>query len=122
MAHVKAIEGMDAKGVMTQSDFSAILAGIGKTIASVPESMVMGVYNSMRALVGDTGVPKYVLSKQKPTDALAAYSAFMEFKDTVKVSQPEYKTSGSSLAFFFVLAFLGFAAAVAKGLPVDLYQ
>merc|ERR1712054_436487 len=46
-AHVKAIEGVDAKGVLSQSDFEAINAGLGKAIASVPTSKVMDVYNAM---------------------------------------------------------------------------
>merc|ERR1711933_652456 len=33
-AHVKAINGMDAKGVLSQADFEAINAGLGKAIAS----------------------------------------------------------------------------------------
>merc|ERR1712211_233787 len=41
MAHVKAIDGVDAKGVLSQSDFEAINAGLGKAIASVPTSKVM---------------------------------------------------------------------------------
>merc|ERR1712211_99215 len=55
-AHVKAIEGMDAKGVLSQSDFSSINAGLGKAIASVPTSKVMDVYNAMAKVTGDTGV------------------------------------------------------------------
>merc|ERR1711918_297569 len=35
-AHAKAIEGMDAKGVLSQADFEAINTGLGKAIASVP--------------------------------------------------------------------------------------
>merc|ERR1712210_351494 len=33
-AHVKAINGVDAKGVLSQGDFEAINAGLGKAIAS----------------------------------------------------------------------------------------
>merc|ERR1740138_489613 len=33
-AHVKAIEGMDSKGVLTKGDFQAVLAGLGKAIAA----------------------------------------------------------------------------------------
>merc|ERR1719446_1076755 len=39
-AHAKAIEGMDAKGVLSQADFEAINTGLGKAIASVPTSTV----------------------------------------------------------------------------------
>merc|ERR1719510_60304 len=46
LAHAKAIEGMDAKGVLSQADFEAINTGLGKAIASVPASTVMDVYNS----------------------------------------------------------------------------
>merc|ERR1711920_642693 len=56
-AHVKAIGGMDAKGMLSQSDFSAINTGLGKAIASVPTSKVMDVYNSMAQVVGSSGVP-----------------------------------------------------------------
>merc|ERR1712050_577721 len=34
MAHAKAIENMDAKGLLTQADFEAINTGLGKAIAS----------------------------------------------------------------------------------------
>merc|ERR1719389_918992 len=44
-AHVKAIQGMDAKGVLTPGDFDAILAGLGKAISSVPGRSVMEVYS-----------------------------------------------------------------------------
>merc|ERR1712190_400903 len=53
-AHVKAIEAMDAKGVLSQADFEAINAGLGKAIASVPTSKVMDVYNSMAGLIGSS--------------------------------------------------------------------
>jgi len=89
-AHVKAIEGMDGKGVLKQSDFEAVLAGLGKAISSVPTSTVMGVYSEIGKLVGGpTGaVPTYVLSKQNKGDAMAAYQAVIEFKDSVEAAQP----------------------------------
>merc|ERR1739838_698672 len=80
-AHVKAIEGMDAKGVLTQGDFEAINAGLGKAISSVPGTTVMGVYNEMSQVTGGNGqVPNYLFSKQNPADAITAYDALMEFK------------------------------------------
>merc|ERR1719210_2835664 len=90
-AHVSAIEGMDSKGVLTKGDFKAVLAGLGKAISSVPEGMVMDVYNEMGKLVeGETGkVPVNLLSKQNPASAMTAYMAFMQFKDTVKAYQPD---------------------------------
>merc|ERR1712213_232586 len=47
VAHAKAIENMDAKGVLTQADFEAINTGLGKAIASVSTGTVMDVYNAM---------------------------------------------------------------------------
>jgi len=90
-AHVKAIEGMDAQGVLKQEDFSAILAGIGKAIAGAEAGSVMDVYNEMSRLVGGSAgpVPANVFSLQKAADAAAAYAAFLGFKDTVKAAQPE---------------------------------
>merc|ERR1712039_683706 len=62
MAHVKAIDGMDAKSVLSQSDFEAINAGLGKAIASVPTSKVMDVYNAMSGVIGSSPVPNYLYS------------------------------------------------------------
>merc|ERR1712159_673162 len=87
MAHAKAIEGMDAKGVLSQSDFEAINTGLGKAIASVPTSTVMDVYNEMAKLVGSSPVPNFLFSKVNPQDAVAAYNGLMEFKDVVKAAQ-----------------------------------
>jgi len=90
-AHVKAIEGMDAKGVLTQKDFEATLAGIGKAIAGAPESSVMDVYNEMSRFVGGSfgRVPTNLFSMQAAADAGAAYTAFMGFKDKVRAAQPK---------------------------------
>merc|ERR1712037_1038559 len=86
-AHVKAIEGMDAKGVLTQGDFEAINAGLGKAIASVPTSKVMDVYNAMAGVIGSSPVPNKLYSTVNPQDAQAAYNALLEFKDVVKAAQ-----------------------------------
>merc|ERR1711976_769972 len=86
-AHVKAIEGMDAKGVLSEADFAAINAGLGKAISSVPTSKVMDVYNSMAKVIGNSPVPNYLYSTVNPNDAQAAYNAFLEFKDVVKAAQ-----------------------------------
>merc|ERR1712050_203428 len=86
-AHVKAIEGVDAKGVLSQGDFEAINAGLGKAIASVPTSKVMDVYNAMANVVGSSPVPNYLYSQVNPQDAQAAYNALLEFKDVVKAAQ-----------------------------------
>merc|ERR1712066_817265 len=41
-AHHSAIQGLPASGVCSESQLTAINAGLGKAIASVPESKVMG--------------------------------------------------------------------------------
>merc|ERR1711930_6020 len=86
-AHVKAIDGVDAKGVLSQSDFEAINAGLGKAIASVPTSKVMDVYNAMGSVIGSSPVPNYLYSTVNPADAQAAYQALLEFKDVVKAAR-----------------------------------
>jgi len=101
MAHHKAIGTIDAKGVMSEATFTDVNAGIGRLIASVPESETMGVYNAFKSLVG-SDVPAYMMSKVKEADAKAAYSALMEFKDVVKAhpitaSAPTATLSGAKL-------------------------
>merc|ERR1719343_1439221 len=100
LAHVGAIQRMDSKGMLTQDDFEAVLAGLGKAIGSVPAGTVMGVYNGMSGLAGEgSGIPKYLYAKQNPGDAMAAYSALMNFKDTVKKAQPaRYDPFGEAAA------------------------
>merc|ERR1712187_480519 len=75
--------GSAGSGVTSKADFEGIIAGLGRAIASVPESKVMDVYNSFSGLVG-SDVPSYLMSTVKEADAKAAYSALMDFKDTVK--------------------------------------
>jgi len=86
-AHAKAIQNMDSKGVLTQEDFTAINAGLGKAIASVPTSKVMDVYNTLLKTVGNSPVPNYLYSQVNPNDAQAAYNALLEFKDVVKAAR-----------------------------------
>merc|ERR1711972_1210358 len=81
--HHTALQGLPANGVCSEAQLTAINAAIGRMIASVPESMTMDVYNSMKELV-DPQVPAYLMSTVKEADAKAAYDAFLEFKDVVK--------------------------------------
>merc|ERR1712087_479844 len=86
-AHVKAINGVDEKGVLSQADFEAINAALGKAISSVPTSKVMDVYAAMSSVIGSSPVPNYLYSTVNPQDAQAAYAALLEFKDVVKAAQ-----------------------------------
>merc|ERR1712061_70786 len=85
-AHVKAIDGVDAKGVLSQADFEAINAGLGKAIASVPTSQVMDVYNAFSKIVNPS-VPNFLYSTVDPQHAQAAYNSLMQFKDVVKAAR-----------------------------------
>jgi len=86
-AHVKAIGGMDAKGVASQADIAAITAGLGKAIASVPTSKTMDVYNAMAKVVGSSGVENQLYSTVPAADAHAAYQGLIEFANVVKAAQ-----------------------------------
>jgi len=67
--------------VTSQADFTAVNAALGKLIASVPQSKVVEVFNAFKALVGP--IPNFQFSGVNSGDAVAAYSAFWEFKDVV---------------------------------------
>merc|ERR1712187_861563 len=85
-AHHKAIGSVDASLVTSASDFEAINAGLGKAIASVPTSKVMDVYNAFSGIVNPV-IPNYLYSAVSPSDAQAAYTALLEFKDVVKAAR-----------------------------------
>merc|ERR1711988_1775803 len=85
-AHVKAIGGMDAKLVASEADFTAVVAGLGKVIASVPASKVMDTYNAFAKVV-DGSVPAKLYSTVNPGDAVKAYDSLITFTNTVKAAQ-----------------------------------
>merc|ERR1712014_416070 len=96
-----AIGGLSPSGLCAEGKLTAILAGIGRMIASVPESKVMDVYNSVGALV-DPSVPAYLMSTVKEADAKAAYAALVDFAGVVKAnpitaSTPSSASSGGSI-------------------------
>merc|ERR1712151_1220749 len=84
-AHHAAIGGLSPTGLCSEGKLTAVLAGIGRMIASVPESKVMDVYNSVGALV-DPNVPAYLMSTVKEADAKAAYAALVDFAGVVKAN------------------------------------
>merc|ERR1719408_1138255 len=87
-AHHKAIGSISgANGVTSKADWEAVNAALGRVFASVPESTVMDVYNSVSGIT-DASVPAYLKSLVNGADAEKAYSAFLTFKDVVKKSQP----------------------------------
>jgi len=84
--HHKAIGGVDSKGVLTSGDYEAVLAGLGKAIASVPKSQVMDVYNAFAKTLPPV-VGNYNFNSVNGADAIGAYKALMSFKDVVKAAQ-----------------------------------
>jgi hypothetical protein len=86
-AHHKAIGSIDAQGVTTLADYTAINAAIGHMVASVPASKTMDVYNALAGFSLGKDVGPYMMSKVNAADASAAYKAFLDFKDVVKASQ-----------------------------------
>merc|ERR1712216_206602 len=66
MAHVNAIERMDGKGVLKQEDFNAILACLGKAIASVPKKNVMDVYEEIAYSSGASASPRTSFRSRTP--------------------------------------------------------
>jgi hypothetical protein len=85
-AHHKAIGGVDAKGVPSESDYAAINGALGQLIKSVPSSKTMDVYNAFSKII-DADVGKFNMALVNAPDARAAYSALLEFKDVVKAAQ-----------------------------------
>jgi hypothetical protein len=87
VAHHKAIASIGGPNSVTSSaDWDAVNAALGRVFASVPESTVMDVYNSVSAIT-DPGVPAYLKSLVNGADAEKAYAGFLQFKDVVKKNQ-----------------------------------
>merc|ERR1712039_925680 len=86
-AHHKAIGSIGGpNGVTSKADWEGVNAALGRVIASVPESTVMDVYNSVSSIT-DSGVPAYLKSLVNGADAEKAYAGFLTFKDVVKKNQ-----------------------------------
>jgi hypothetical protein len=96
-AHHKAIGSVSgANGVTSQADWEAVNAALGRVFASVPESTVMDVYNSVSSIT-DSKVPAYLKSLVNGADAEKAYAAFLTFKDVVKKNQVSSAGAPASL-------------------------
>merc|ERR1719281_1419894 len=101
-AHHNAIVNLPTNGVCTEPQLAAIVAALGRMIASVPEAKTMDVYNSVGSLV-DPKVPAYLMSTVNEADAKAAYSALVDFAGVVKAhpitaSTPASTVSGASIS------------------------
>merc|ERR1712072_1681634 len=85
-AALKAIGSIDANGVTSQADFTAINKALGHMIASAGVDKTMAVYNAFGGIV-PKDVPAYLKGTVNGADAEAAYKALMQFKDVVKASR-----------------------------------
>merc|ERR1712153_45821 len=86
-AHHKAIGSISGPhGVTSAADWDEVNAALGRVFASVPETTVMDVYNSVSSIT-DSAVPAYMKSLVNGADAEKAYAGFLEFKDVVKKNQ-----------------------------------
>jgi len=87
-AHHKAIGSAagSAAGVTSRKDWDAVNAALGRVFASVPDSTVMDVYNSVSSIT-DPGVPAYLKSLVKGPEPEIAYAAFLDFARVVKQNQ-----------------------------------
>lgn len=83
LAHAKAIGAVDAKGVLPLDDLVAVNSAIGHMIKSSGEGSTMNTFNAFKGLVSPD-IPAYLMSTVNPSDAQAAYSALLEFKNVVK--------------------------------------
>merc|ERR1712157_452528 len=73
-AHHKAVGSISGpNGVTSKADWEAVNAALGRVFASVPESMVMDVYNSVSAIT-DANAPAYLKSLVNGADAEKAYA------------------------------------------------
>merc|ERR1712064_250450 len=73
-------------GAISLQNWQDINEALGRVIASVPEKMVMDVYDSVSAIT-DPKVPAYMKSLVNGADAEKAYQGFLAFKDVVKKNQ-----------------------------------
>ena len=93
VAHHKALESVDGKLVTSAADYEAVNAAIGKLVASVPSSEVMGVFNGVGGLLNSANpsmpgvVANNLFNGVVANDAIEAYNAFLNFKDVVKAAQ-----------------------------------
>eukprot|EP00931_Biecheleriopsis_adriatica_P118514 TRINITY_DN938_c0_g1_i1.p1 TRINITY_DN938_c0_g1~~TRINITY_DN938_c0_g1_i1.p1 ORF type:complete len:204 (+),score=64.89 TRINITY_DN938_c0_g1_i1:76-687(+) len=86
MAHIKAINSVDANGVTSLGDYEKINAAIGHMIASAPAYRALDVYGSFGTGLFTQEGQDYLVSQYGP-EATRAYDAFLKFKDVVKANQ-----------------------------------
>merc|ERR1712205_31236 len=85
-AHHKAISSMDAKGVTSLSDYTAINDALGRVVAGVPEKLTKDVFYAF-ADISPKALPEYIFKTVDGPAAYKAAGAFFEFKDTIKAAR-----------------------------------
>merc|ERR1712134_156147 len=86
--YLKPLPGTSPNQAMKAIDKALVMGASmdGKVIASVPSSQVMDVFNAFSNITGSS-VPSNMFSMVSPSEATAAYDAFLKFKDVVKAAQ-----------------------------------
>jgi len=84
-AHHKAILSIDANGVTTMADYTALNSATAKLVASTQGFQILEVFNAFAKLTGKD-IPNNMYSLVKAGDAVVAYDAFWKFKDVVAQS------------------------------------
>merc|ERR1712232_1058003 len=85
-AHHKAIGSMDGKGVTSLADYTAVVDGLGRVIAGVPEKMTLDVFYAFADIAPKT-LPEYIFKTVDGPAAYKAAGAFFEYKDIIKAAR-----------------------------------
>merc|ERR1712072_1500345 len=85
-AHHKAVSSMDGKGVTSLADYTAIVDGLGRVIAGVPEKMTLDVFYAFADIAPKT-LPEYIFKTVDGPSAYKAAGAFFEYKDIIKAAR-----------------------------------
>merc|ERR1711862_619152 len=98
-AHHKAIGSVSGpNGVTSKADWEAVNAALGRVVASVPESSVMDVYNSVSSIT-DSGVPTYLRSLVKENQVASAAAPAIAPSGGDAIGQAAKKLSDASYPF-----------------------
>merc|ERR1712072_966125 len=82
-AHHKAISSMDGKGVTSLVDYTAVVDGLGRVVAGVPEKQIMDVFYAFGD-IAPKNLPEYIFKTIDGPSAYKAAGAFWEYAETIK--------------------------------------
>jgi len=85
-AHHKAVSSMDGKGVTSLADYTAVVDGLGRVVAGVPESQMKDVFYAF-ADIAPKNLPEYIFKTIDGPSAYKAAGAFWEYAETIKAAR-----------------------------------